>query len=417
MRILTFFLLFIVNAFAIDATMEIIKQAQKLPTIRVENITPIGEGRDIGDRVATMLAGDLKVSGHFEAFSMASEGSIDYIKLRQSGVDMLATVSIGRSFDGVIADYTLYDVNAQRSVESKMFSIREATSYPFLAHKIAISINDYLGAPKIDWMDRFVVVAKQKSKKESEIVIADYTLTYQKPIIIGGLNIFPKWANREQTKLYYTNLDDKPSLYVIDIYSGAKQKLLDSPGMIICSDVSEDGSKLLLTMARYDDQPDIFLYDTKNQGIKRITAFSGIDVGGHFIDGEQRVAFVSDRLGSPNIFATSVNGGAVEQLVYHGKNNVSLTAYDHYIAYSSREDKNEFGRNTFNLYLISTQSNFIRRLTAEGINEFPRFSRDGQSLLFIKNLRSESALGIIRLNYNKSFIFPLRDGKIQSLDW
>lgn len=417
MRVLAFFLLFVVNVFAIDATMEIVKQAQKLPTIRVENITPAGGDKDTGGKVATMLAGDLKVSGHFEAFSVASDGKVDYITLRQSGVDMLATVSLSRGFDGVIAEYTLYDVNAQKSVESKMFSVKEAARYPFLAHKIAISVNDYLGAPKIDWMDRFVVVAKQKSKKESEIVIADYTLTYQKPIIIGGLNVFPKWANKEQTKLYYTNLDKKPSLYVVDIYSGAKQKLLDSPGMMVCSDVSEDGNKLLVTMAKHDDQPDVFLYDVRSGGVKRITTFPGIDVGGYFIDNEQRVAFVSDRLGTPNIFATSINGGAVEQLVYHGKNNVSLTAYDHYIAYSSREGENEFGRNTFNLYLISTQSNFIRRLTAEGVNEFPRFSRDGESLLFIKNLRYESALGIIRLNYNKSFVFPLRDGKIQSLDW
>lgn len=29
--------------------------------------------------------------------------------------------------------------------------------------------------------------------------MADYTLTYQKVIIDGGLNLFPKWGNKEQS--------------------------------------------------------------------------------------------------------------------------------------------------------------------------------------------------------------------------
>jgi TolB protein len=37
--------------------------------------------------------------------------------------------------------------------------------------------------------------------------------------------------------------------------------------------------------------------------------------------------------------------------------------------------------------------------------------------LFIKNYKGKSYLGIIRLNYNKSFLFPLKSGKLQSIDW
>jgi TolB protein len=71
----------------------------------------------------------------------------------------------------------------------------------------------------------------------------------------------------------------------------------------------------------------------------------------------------------------------------------------------------------FNLYLISTDSDFIRRLTTIGINQFPKFSADGESILFVKHYQNESALGIIRLNYNKSYLFPLKVGKLQSIDW
>jgi len=48
---------------------------------------------------------------------------------------------------------------------------------------------------------------------------------------------------------------------------------------------------------------------------------------------------------------------------------------------------------------------------------FHRFSSDGGSIMFIKQDGSGRSVGIIRVNENKSFQFPLRVGKIQSVDW
>jgi TolB protein len=422
MRVLVTLVFTFLSLFAFDATLEVIKETQKLPKVRVENITSNPSDRELGNKIAAMTVGDLKVTGHFDAYipeedKSALGGAVDYVDLRQKGVDLLVRLEAQEAFGEAVASFKVYDINAKQESLSGEYSVKEAERYPFLAHRVAIAVNSYIGAPTVDWMGKFVVLAKRTTKKESDIVIADYTLTYQKTLVEGGVNIFPKWADDTQKEIYFTALDRKPTLYKLNIYSGERQKILDSQGMIVCSDVNAKGDKLLVTMAKYDDQTDLFLYDIPTGGLKRVTTFPGIDVGGYFIDGDTRAAFVSDRLGNPNIFAVDFDSGRVEQMVYHGKNNVSLSAYKNYIVYSSRESNNEFSSNTFNLYLISTQSNFIRRLTADGINEFPRFSSDGDSVLFIKNLQYESALGIIRLNYNKSFIFPLKDGKIQSIDW
>lgn len=246
--------------------------------------------------------------------------------------------------------------------------------------------------------------------------MADYTLTYQKTVIKGGLNLFPKWATSAQDTFYYTAYEDLPTLYKVDLYTGQRQKLLSSPGMLVCSDVSKDGRRLLLTMAP-NSQPDIYLFDTKSRLKERLTDYSGIDVNANFIDGESRIVFVSDRLGYPNIFAMRLGSRGVEQLVFHGKNNSACTAFEDMIVFSSRETDNEFSPNAFNLYMISTGSDDVRRLTAGGVNQFPKFSSDGQSVLFIKQFNGQSYLGIVRLAYGKSFTFPLNVGKIQSIDW
>jgi len=104
-------------------------------------------------------------------------------------------------------------------------------------------------------------------------------------------------------------------------------------------------------------------------------------------------------------------------MVFHGRNNNSVSAMDNYVVYSSREKSSEFGAGVFNLYLASTRTDYIRQLTATGRNLFPRFADDARTIIFIKQYQDQSALGIIRLNANRTYHFPLKVGRIQSIDW
>jgi len=273
-----------------------------------------------------------------------------------------------------------------------------------------------MGESSVAWMKRKVIFSRVIGPRKSELVISDYTLSYQHTVVKGGFNLFPKWANKVQTEFYYTSLSTKkPTLRHVNIRTGKTRNIKSSDGMMICSDVSKDGKNILLTMAP-KGQPDIYMYNVKNKKTTRITKFGGIDVGAQFMD-KKTIAFVSDRLGHPNIFSKNLESGSVEQMVYYGKSNSACSSYGSYIVYKSRESSNSFNKNTFNLHLISTETDFIRRLTAVGVNEFPRFSIDGDAIIFIKNYKSQSSIGIIRLNHNKNYLFPLKYGKVQSMDW
>jgi TolB protein len=413
-------LLFITNSHAADAQMEIVKKGMTLPKISV-NVASDSMDQDLLNKIAKVLEQDLNVSGHFEVKNekvmLAFNERPNFVMLRNK-TDLMVNLSVGQSgFGGLLLLIKMYDVNSGTLVLDKSFSSSKADRYVFLAHRSAIAINDYMNAPKIAWMDKFVIFSRYMNARQSEIVIADYTLAYQKTIVKGGLNIFPKWAGNAQESFYYTTYNrGKPTLVKTNLFTGQSTDILSSDGMIICSDVSSDGSKLLLTMSP-DNQPDIYLYNTYSRSKTRITDYKGIDVGGSFVENDTKVVFVSDRLQHPNIFVQQIGSRAVERLVYHGKNNSAATAYKNYIVYSSREGDNEFAKNSFNLYLVSTKDDFIRRLTTNGKNQFPKFSADGESVLFIKQYENTSSVGILRLNYDKSFLFPLKGGNIQSIDW
>lgn len=406
----------------IDATLEVVKKFGNLPNILVQYSGKDYNQREYTLRIFKMLVADLKVTGHFtvqEDGNIANEMVLNFDEYRKAKIDLIARVSAEILQDGLVVNLQLYDANSGTLALSKEYKNSRAETYPFLAHKLAIDINDYIQAPNVDWMERIVVVSYYTKPGESEILLSDYTLTYKNSLIKGGLNIFPKWANEQQNAFYYTKYLDKPTLFKYDLTTGQNTQIISSEGMLVASDVSKDSTKILLTMAP-NEQADIFLYDIPSAKLTKLTNYRGIDVSGNFIEDEQRVMFISDRLGYPNVFAISVEGeanGSLEQMVFHGRNNNAANAFGEYIVYSSRETNEDFSRNTFNLYLVSTKSDFIRRLSANGINQLPRFSKDGETIMYVKHESNQSALGIIRLNYNKTLLFPLRGGIIQSMDW
>ncbi|MDR0664632.1 MAG: Tol-Pal system protein TolB [Helicobacteraceae bacterium] len=421
MRLLIACLLLVsTRLFAADATLEIIKEARSSLNVAVESKSRTRSQMDV--KIGKMIEADLKTAGFYNVLP-SPEGAganvaFDSPIYQNAGLHQLIRYELFYEGTQVGIRVQVYDIKSKKLLFSQPYKVSREDRYVFLSHHFVMDLANKMGVGGLEWMNRFVLLSRQTSPKQTEIMIADYSLTYRQTIVRGGFNVFPKWADSKQTSYYYTHYDKKPTLYKVDLKTGAKTKIIDSEGMLVCSDVSKDGKKLLLTMAR-DDQPDVFEFDVSAKKLRRLTNFRGIDVNGHYIDDEGAFVFVTDRLGYPEIFYASMkNPEAAMQYVFKGRNNNYVTTWKHYAVFVSRDTDSEFAQNTFNLYLVSTKSNYIRQLTTTGKNNFPRFSNSGDTILHTKEIRrgKESALAIIRLPYNKSFLFPL-EGSIQAIDW
>ena len=415
MRYMIIAVLISLNLFAVDATIKIRKDVEQRAKIALVD-SSLGISSAINDKFFSIMKSDLKISGHFIADSkhhlettlnsgipsnLKSKGYILKYKLSTSA-GLRVDIILIRSSDGVV-------------VTKKDYSISSKSKYPFLAHKIISYINNTLQYPSIDWINRYVVFSRYTSPKKSVIILADYTMTFKKTVIKGGLNLFPKWADKKQTSFYYTSFRGIPTLYKLNIYNGSKTKITTSQGMLVCSDVSDSGGKILVTMAP-NAQPDIYELSSSGGSKRRVTKFSGIDVNGKYINGGGAITFISNRMGYPNVFKKSISGSAVSQVVFRGRNNNGVDAYKNKIVYSSRESHKKYGQNRFNLYLTHTNDSSTRPLTSNGVNQFPRFSVDGSTILYIKQYQNRSSIGYINLRSNQNLLFPL-GGKVQSIDW
>ena len=410
---LLLFLLVSLYSYAVDATLKIEKDVEQRSRIAIVDTSP-----SQNSTFFKILLSDFKISGHFLADSKYNKGDINsnFIAPSLKSKEYIFQYHLTQQ-KGTKVMVRLLKASDGTEIFKKSYAIPTKNKMPFLAHKAVSDINNVLKYPDISWINRYVLFSRYTTPRQSEILLADYTFNYKKVIIKGGLNLFPKWADSTQKSFYYSAYGGlMPTLYKINIYTGKKEKIAMSEGMLVCSDVSKNGSKLLLTMAP-NGQADIFEFNVANKVKKRITKFNGIDVNGKYIDDESRIVFVSNRLGYANIYKKSIGSAAVSQVVYHGRNNNAVDAFRDKIVYSSRESKKSFGSNQFNLYLTSSKGSNTRPITTTGTNQFPRFSTDGSVIQFIKHRGRGSSVGYINLISHQSILFPLSGRKIQSIDW
>lgn len=411
MRILVVLSVLFNLLFGVDATLEVNKGVEQISKIVVEDDSTPSE---FSKNFSKVLAVDLKVLALFNVDDNYYSGQFDVINRYDSAKYQLKFKLQPDSSGGIKAEVKMID--GDRALFNKSYYLKNSEMAVFLAHNIAYDINEKLGGTNVSWMKNKVVFTRLVAPRKAEIVVADYTLSYQQVVLKGGMYNFAKWANGSQNEIYYTSLNDYvPTIYKLNLATGSKAKIISSDGMAVCSDVSEDGTKLLLTLAP-NGQPDIYVYDITNSSKTRVTDFSGIDVNGQFM-GDGSIAFVSNRLGNANIFSTRVGSSAVSRLVHYGKNNSSLSSYKNLLVYKARESDGSFRGNNFNLHLLSLNSGNVKRLTASGENDFPKFSHDGEAILFIKQEGSRSSVGIIRHVIGQSFSFSLKAGRISSIDW
>ncbi len=411
MRKMRYFILLwivsVIHLFALDATIKIEKDVD--PRARVLIIDESATLSSQSKEIYNIFSEDMTISGHFKiegGYNNRETGNpydmtkVKYIlKYRYEDKDGVAKVSV-----------SLIDKSSNNRVFSGEYKISVERKYPFLVHKAVSEMNDAMGFKSVNWLNRYVVYAKYTGKKRTAIVLADYTFRYKKAIIRGGLSLFPCWGDKSQKILYFSDYNGElPKLKRLSLYTGKIDTVTTSQGMLACSDVSRDGKKLLLTMAP-EGQADIYEYNTVTNQAKRVTFFSGIDVNAHYLSGEKRIVFVSNRLGYPNIFVKDIDSSDVNQIVFAGKNNNSCDAFGDKIIFIGRANPR-----TYNVYIVNSDGSDIRPLSSGGVNQFPRFSSDGSVVSYID--KYSGMIHYQNLESGESLQYRINDGRLQSIDW
>jgi TolB protein len=116
-------------------------------------------------------------------------------------------------------------------------------------------------------------------------------------------------------------------------------------------------------------------------GARRLTNDPALDLSPSWSPDGKRIAFVSDRAGSPQIYLMNADGSGVRRLTFQGNYNQTpqWSPRGDLLAFTARDE-----RKVFDLFVVAVESGKIDRITQDQgrTNEDPTWAPNGRLLAY-----------------------------------
>ncbi len=361
--------------------------ARDLTKIAVPEAKTSGEGADkIGARVTALIRKDLELAGYFELipeeglfFDPAEQGmgaeEINFKNWANVGAEGLVKSKVEVKKGKVALDLRLYLVG--KGARAKLdfdASPVSTSSYEPLVHEFVNAMLEYYTGTRGIFGTQIAYVRRNASGLK-QIWVMDMSGESVRSITNNrAINLLPSWGTG---RIYYTSYKDQnPDLWVWD--GERHRKLSGRRGQN--SGASQCGDKLALTLSMGGENTDIYVIDpSSGKKVTRLTDHWAIDTSPTWSPDCSKIAFVSGRSSSPQIYVMNADGSDQRRLTYKGTYNTTpdWSPKGDVIAFTSRDE-----RNAFDIFTVDLKGNIERLTQDQGNNEDPSFSPDGRYLVF-----------------------------------
>lgn len=271
----------------------------------------------------------------------------------------------------------LYDVRSGQFIFGKIYTGKPQYSR-LMAHKMADELLKVFGQTPI-FTSKIAFISDRDGNRE--LYIMDYDganqirLTYTK-----GMEMLPAWSPDGEKIAYVSYRRGFPEIYIRYIYEG-RDELVASGGTNMTPSFSPDG-RFLAYSSSLPGNPEIFIYDLLTKEKRRITFSPGADLSPDWSPDGKQIVFTSDRSGSPQLYIMNRDGSNVRRITFEGQYNdsASWASDGERIVYVSRI----VGK--FDIYVLNIVTSEVYKLTAgKSMNENPCWSPDGRHIVFASN--------------------------------
>jgi TolB protein len=191
--------------------------------------------------------------------------------------------------------------------------------------------------------------------------------------------------------LAYTGFSSgRPALYIRNLSDG-KTLAVGKSGISI--DPGWRNSRELATTLSFEGDQEIYLIKADGAISRRLTFSKGIDLSPSFSPDGNKMAYVSDQNGLPQIFIEDLQSGQVNRLTFSGRYNTqpSWSPAGDKIAYTTWENGGEI-----DIFTVNIDGSGLKQLTGNsGENESPSWSSDGRMIVFASNRKGLKKLYIM----------------------
>ncbi len=218
-------------------------------------------------------------------------------------------------------------------------------------------------------------------RQTKEVYMADYDGANVRRITTQRtLNVTPNLSPAGRAVAYTSYRSNFPDVVVSHIYEGRLETPAGGTDRIHnwLPSYSPDGTQLAFNSNR-DGNIEIYIVNVDGTGTRRLTNHPGIDTSPTWSPLGHQIAFTSDRSGSPQVYVVDVDGTGLRRITFESycdRPTWSPAPYNE-IAYASRTGPG------FDIKVVDLATNEVRQLTfGQGSNESPSYSPNGRHLAF-----------------------------------
>jgi TolB protein len=168
---------------------------------------------------------------------------------------------------------------------------------------------------------RLVMIGTRSGKKELYLADSDGQGLVQMTQD-HSVSVAPKWGPNEQI-VYTSYLEGYPDVYLINVLTGARERISNFAGLNTGADISPDGRDIVLVLSK-DGNPELYVKNLRGGKPTQITSTRNAgEASPSWSPDGMRIVYVSDSSGRPQIYEITRSGGRGKRLTPRGTENVS----------------------------------------------------------------------------------------------
>lgn len=345
-------------------------------------------GAPLPEDLAQVVSNDLTRSGSFNAMPRedlparpTDVAQINYKDWRALGMDNLVIGRVSVASDGgYVVEFRLIDIFTGKQTAGYQIPA-QASNLRLTAHHISDLIYEALLKTKGAFSTRiaYVTVDRRGPKDATyHLQIADADGYDARSVLESRQPVLsPDWSP-DGNRLAYVSFEDRNSaIYVQDVRTGEREKVVSGIGINSSPAFSPDGRRLAVTRS-LEGNPDIYLVDLATKQQTRLTTDEAIDTEAAWSPDGQTIVFTSDRGGGPQIYKVPASGGPQQRVTFNMGDYNARASY-------SPDGKSLVmvtGGKGFRIAVLDLASGAFKTITSGNLDESPSFAPNGSMIIY-----------------------------------